>query len=118
MTDGKGAIPMQNWQEKYSFFQNPAPVQVDCGALVQRLQRPQGPVDVVLDTDTYNEIDDQYALAYLVLNDWKLRLKAIYAAPFCNSKAPGGPALCFSAHSRYFLCSSKERVESIPNGTS
>lgn len=92
MTDGKGVIQMQNWQEKYSFFQNPAPVQVDCGALVQRLQRPQGPVDVVLDTDTYNEIDDQYALAYLVLNDWKLRLKAIYAAPFCNSKAPGGPA--------------------------
>ena len=33
---------------------------------LQRLNRPEGPVDVVLDTDTYNEIDDQYALAYLI----------------------------------------------------
>ena len=26
----------------------------------------KGIVDVVLDTDTYNEIDDQFALAYLL----------------------------------------------------
>ena len=36
------------------------------------LQKPAGPVDVVLDTDTYNEIDDQYALAYLVRSDDEL----------------------------------------------
>ena len=29
--------------------------------LLARLSRPTGPVDVVLDTDTYNEIDDQFA---------------------------------------------------------
>ena len=46
-------------------------------------------MDVVLDTDTYNEIDDQYALAYLIKNDEKLKLKAIYAAP--TSKAPAKP---------------------------
>ena len=34
--------------------------------LLNRLNKPAGPVDVVLDTDTYNEIDDQYALSYLV----------------------------------------------------
>ena len=30
--------------------------------LLARLSRPTGPVDVVLDTDTYNEIDDQFAV--------------------------------------------------------
>lgn len=55
--------------------------------LVRQLKRPTGPVDVVLDTDTYNEIDDQYALAYMLLSPDKLRLKAVYAAPFSNEKA-------------------------------
>ena len=52
--------------------------------LLARLKKPDGMVDVVLDTDTYNEIDDQYALAYLIKSDEKLRLNAIYAAPFFN----------------------------------
>ncbi len=38
--------------------------------------------DVVLDTDTYNEIDDQYALAYLVRSTQECRIQAITAAPF------------------------------------
>lgn len=57
--------------------------------LLERLKRPKDKVDVVLDTDTYNEIDDQYALAYLVKSDDKLNLKAIYAAPFDNDKSHG-----------------------------
>ena len=56
---------------------------------LKRLEKPAGPVDVVLDTDTYNEIDDQFALAYLVRSDEKLKLKAIYAAPFYNTKSSG-----------------------------
>ena len=63
------------------------PVQADNAALLRRLQRPDGMADAVLDTDTYNEIDDQFALAYLIKNDEKLSLKAIYAAPFSNDKA-------------------------------
>jgi len=55
--------------------------------LTQRLQKPTGPVDVVLDTDTYNEIDDQYALAFLVKSEEKLRVKALYAAPFFNDRS-------------------------------
>ena len=35
------------------------------------------PSDVVLDTDTFNEVDDQFALAYLLRNRDKLRLQAI-----------------------------------------
>ena len=58
--------------------------------LLHRLEPPKGPVDVVLDTDTFNEIDDQYALAYLVRSPEKLRLQAVYAAPFWNEK-PSGP---------------------------
>ena len=34
--------------------------------LLNRLKRPEGKIDVVLDTDTYNEIDDQFALASLL----------------------------------------------------
>ena len=51
---------------------------------IRRMTRPSKMVDVVLDTDTFNEIDDQYALAYLIQSDEKLRLQAIYAAPFFN----------------------------------
>ena len=75
------------WPTTYPFFHVDQPEQVDNAALLRRLQRPEGPADVVLDTDTYNEIDDQYALAYLIKTDEKLKLKAIYAAPFCNNKA-------------------------------
>ena len=56
---------------------------------LRRLKRPEGPVDVVLDTDTYNEVDDQYALAYLLQSGDKLNLKAIYAAPLDNHHSNG-----------------------------
>ena len=54
----------------------------------QRLKNmsvPCGCIDVVLDTDAYNEIDDQYAIAYLLSCKERLNTKAIYAAPFFNS---------------------------------
>lgn len=57
--------------------------------LLKRLKKPVGKVDVVIDTDTYNEIDDQFALSYLIRSDEKLNLKAIYAAPFFNEKSTG-----------------------------
>lgn len=54
---------------------------------IRMLQCPEHPVDVVIDTDTFNEVDDQFALAYLLKNSDRLRLQAIYAAPFLNEKA-------------------------------
>mgnify|MGYP000846012387 FL=1 len=60
---------------------------IDNAALIRRLEKPTGRVDVVIDTDTYNEIDDQFALAYLVKSQEKLNLKAVYAAPFFNRKS-------------------------------
>lgn len=61
----------------------------DNDQIMRMLARPEGPVDVVLDTDTYNEIDDQFALAYLIRSSDKLRLRAVYAAPFHNEKSSG-----------------------------
>ncbi len=56
---------------------------------IKNLSVPQGRVDVVLDTDAYNEIDDQFAIAYLLKSKEKLDTKAIYAAPFYNQKSTG-----------------------------
>ena len=61
----------------------------DNQGLLHRLRKPTGHVDVVLDTDTYNEIDDQFALAFLVKSPEKLRLRAVNAAPFFNTKSSG-----------------------------
>ena len=56
---------------------------------IKQLEFPNRKVDVVLDTDTFNEVDDQIALAYLIKSDEKLNLKALYAAPFFNEKSTG-----------------------------
>lgn len=44
-------------------------------------------LDVVIDTDAFNEIDDQFAIAYLLKNADRLNTVALYAAPFFNEKA-------------------------------
>lgn len=54
---------------------------------IKNLSVPKGKIDVVLDTDTFNEIDDQFAVAYLLKSKEKLNTKAIYAAPFFNPKS-------------------------------
>ncbi len=55
----------------------------------QRLAWPEGRVRMVVDTDTYNEIDDQFALAYALNSPEKLDIAAIYAAPFYNERSSG-----------------------------
>ena len=64
----------------------PAP---DHSELLRRLRRPDGPADVILDTDTYNEIDDQFALSYLVRSREQLRIRALTAAPFWRDPSTG-----------------------------
>lgn len=56
---------------------------------IRNLSVPKGKVDVVLDTDAYNEIDDQFAITYLLRSKEKLNTEAIYAAPFYNGKSNG-----------------------------
>ena len=43
---------------------------------------------VILDTDAYNEVDDQFAIAWAILeNGKKINLHSINAAPFLNSNS-------------------------------
>ena len=55
---------------------------------IARLTPPERrPVDMVLDTDTYNEVDDQFALCYSLLSPDRVNLRAVYAAPFLNDRS-------------------------------
>ena len=56
---------------------------------LERLQPPTGEVRMVLDTDTYNEIDDQFALVYALLSPEQMAVEAVYAAPFHNKRSSG-----------------------------
>ncbi len=57
--------------------------------LIPRLRLPQGRLNMVLDTDTYNEVDDQFALCYALLSPERLNVQAVYAAPFFNDRSSG-----------------------------
>ncbi|MGI6368121.1 MAG: nucleoside hydrolase [Anaerolineae bacterium] len=52
------------------------------------LAPPRGRIRYVMDTDTYNEIDDQFALVYALLSP-EHDLQAVYAAPFFNDRSTG-----------------------------
>ena len=52
---------------------------------LKNLTPPTEQVDVILDTDAYNEIDDQFAIAYLLRCGEKLNIKGFCAAPFFNA---------------------------------
>lgn len=57
------------------------------GQRITMLQPPtEKPVPMVLDTDTYNEIDDQFALVYSLISP-DLHVEAVYAAPFLNNRS-------------------------------
>jgi inosine-uridine nucleoside N-ribohydrolase len=65
------------------FGQNPS----RDGQLRKLLEPPAGKAQVVIDTDTYNEIDDQYAVAYAILSPDRMEVEAVYAAPYLNSRS-------------------------------
>jgi len=46
-------------------------------------------INVILDTDTYNEVDDQFCLAYLMRSPERINLLSCNAAPFYNSLSTG-----------------------------
>lgn len=57
---------VHNWKEIYEFITN----------------YKKEKINVILDTDTYNECDDQFALAYLLKNQDKFNIEAITIAPY------------------------------------
>jgi inosine-uridine nucleoside N-ribohydrolase len=60
---------------------------IDEAVRLKRLEPPKAKVRMVLDTDTYNEIDDQFALVYAFLSKERLQLEAVYAAPYFNNRS-------------------------------
>ena len=61
---------VHNWKEIYEFITN--------------FQREK--VNVILDTDTYNECDDQFALAYMLKNQDIFNVEAITVAPYSHKE--------------------------------
>ncbi len=62
---------------------------ISAGQRIAMLKPPKArPVRMVFDTDTYNEIDDQFALVYALISP-ELDVQAVYAAPFSNSRSSG-----------------------------
>lgn len=51
---------------------------------LKNLEAPTRIVDAVLDTDACNEIDDQFAIAYLLKNQDRIRIRGFCATPFFN----------------------------------
>ena len=56
---------------------------------LKNLSVPEGMIDAVIDTDAFNEVDDQFAISYLLRSTEKIATKAIYAAPFHNDLSTG-----------------------------
>jgi inosine-uridine nucleoside N-ribohydrolase len=56
-------------------------------SLRKLLEPPTGKAQVIIDTDTYNEIDDQYAVAYGILSPDRMEVEAICAAPYLNARS-------------------------------
>ncbi len=59
---------------------------------LRNLLPPTGLVDAVLDTDTYNEVDDQFAMSYMLKRTDRICTKAVYAAPFFNRRVESAAA--------------------------
>ena len=58
-----------NWKDIYEFITN----------------YKKEKVNVILDTDTYNQCDDQFALAYLLKNQNQFNIEAITVAPYSHN---------------------------------
>ena len=61
---------------------------------LRMLEQPAGQVDLVLDTDAYNEIDDQFAISYALRAQDRLHLLALCAA--CAGENQSAGAVCRS----------------------
>lgn len=61
--------------------------QIDHKKIADALQFPtEEIVDVVIDTDAYNEVDDQFAIAWALRSPERVNVEAVYAAPYMGSR--------------------------------
>lgn len=54
---------------------------------LKNLEVPTGHIDMVLDTDAYNETDDQFAISLALRSKEKMTVKGFCAAPFLNERS-------------------------------
>jgi len=72
---------------------------------------------IILDTDCYNEVDDQYALAYAMLSPDKIEILSVNAAPFLNSRstsAGDGMEKSYNEIFRIMKLTDPEMADKIP----
>jgi inosine-uridine nucleoside N-ribohydrolase len=62
-------------------------------AIAERLRYPLGKLRVVIDTDAYNEVDDQFAISWALKSPERMDVEAVYAAPYCNAFLYAGQEL-------------------------
>ncbi|BAM04763.1 nucleoside hydrolase [Phycisphaera mikurensis] len=82
---------------------------------------PPGPLRCVLDTDTFNEVDDQFALAWMLRRPDRFDVAAVTAAPFLNEKvatAAEGMRLSLEEAERVLELCGREDVEVVPGSES
>lgn len=83
---------------------------------MKNLMVPKGKIDVVLDTDAYNEIDDQFAICYMLGHSEKFHMKAICAAPFLNTRSSSpadGMSKSYDEILKLLKLAGKEELEEI-----
>ena len=82
----------------------------------KNLTTPKGRIDVILDTDAYNEIDDQFAISYMLKSPQKFCVKGICAAPFLNAKsvsAADGMEKSYNEIIKLLKLAGKEEMEQL-----
>lgn len=57
--------------------------------LLKNLEVPKGRIDVILDSDTFNEADDQFAMGMLLHAPEKINVVGFTAVPFYNANSTG-----------------------------
>ena len=63
----------------------------DKNTIIETLVSKKGVVKAILDTDTYNEIDDQFALVQMLFSKNKIDVLSINAAPFSMNNRSDDP---------------------------
>ena len=63
----------------------------DFSDILKQLQFKKGKIKAILDTDTYNEIDDQFALVQMLFSKEKIEVQSINAAPFSMNNRSDNP---------------------------
>ncbi len=86
----------------------------------KNLLPPDGTVDAILDTDAYNEIDDQFAITYFLRSKENINPIAIYAAPFLNERSISPKDGMEKSHKEILklltLCKREDMVKTVKTG--